>query len=96
MNRFEQEGRERKANAVARLIWRSIEREQRTNRDLPAAVADQPQTERDSWLRLAGYKKGPSGATWNRVVELIRERVLDERRWLDLDESRPVGAQRTA
>lgn len=78
---FEHLGRERKARAIARTIWRHLPPETRTNPELPAGVADVPQEERDSFARVAGQKK-PSEETWAVVVRMLAEMVEDERHWL--------------
>lgn len=92
---FERLGRERKAAAIARLIWRHIPKESRANLELAAGIADVPQEERDSFARCAGQKK-PSELTWARVAELVAEKVADERRWLSLDQEQPAGEQQRA
>lgn len=84
-NRFEIEGRERKARSIARIIWRHLPPEVRTNPELGAGVADVPQEERDSFARIAGQNP-PSEDTWKRVCALLDEKVADERHWLSLDE----------
>ena len=84
-NAFEQLGREKKARAIADAIWKGIDREYRTDGRIPGALAAQPAA-RDQVARDAGYKKSPSEKTWARVVELVREKVADERHWLSLEE----------
>lgn len=91
-NPWRDQRREQKAQAIARLLWRHMPPEVRTNPDLAAGVADVPQEERDSFARCAGQNP-PSEETWERVCELVAEKVADERRWLSLDESQPVGEQ---
>lgn len=95
MNAYEHIGRERKAQAIARFLWLQIPRQDRTNQQLPAGIAAVDQEERDIFSAHAG-QKSPSEATWARVVELIGEKIADERRWLSLDPSEPVGEQRSA
>lgn len=85
-NAFEQLGREKKARAIADLIWKRTQREMRTNPQLPAAVAALDEPARASIGVEAGYRKCPSAKTWARVVELVREKVADERHWLSLEE----------
>lgn len=79
-NSFEQLGREKKARAIADQIWRGTPIEQRMNLDLPTVVSRMTPDERDGWA-VAADKRTPSGATWDRVVEIVREKVLDEQRW---------------
>lgn len=82
VNAFQQRGREKKAQAIARLVWRNIPPELRTNPALAAGVADTPQYERESFARIAQQRK-PSDLTWARVAEIVGERVADERHLLD-------------
>lgn len=79
-NGFERLGRETKARAIADQIWRGTPVEHRTSEKLPQAVARMTPDERDGWA-VAADKRTPSGATWDRVVEIVREKVQDERRW---------------
>lgn len=78
--------RERKAQAIARFLWAQIPRADRTNRMLPAGVAAVEQAERDGFARHAG-QLSPSPRCWERVVELVREKIDDERHWLSIEES---------
>lgn len=94
-NPYEQVGRERKAQAIARFLWRQIPREDRIRLELLPGIAAVPEDERDAFAYHAGQKP-PSPETWARVVELVRENILDERRWRGIDASQPVGEQRVA
>lgn len=78
MNAFEQLGREKKARAIATVVWRMIDPELRTRSDLGASIADLPQEERDSAARAAG-QKSPSADTWERVCAMIDEKAAEER-----------------
>lgn len=83
-NRFRDERRERKAQAIARFLWAQIPREDRTNPKLPAGIAAVEQGERDQFARHAG-QLSPSPKCWARVVEMIQERIEDERHWLSIE-----------
>lgn len=85
MNAYEQIGRERKARAIAHRIWADVPREHRTRTDLPRVVALATHEERAAVAEAAG-RKAPSPETWNRVTQLIADRVAEERHWLSLDE----------
>lgn len=89
-NPHEQIGRERKAQAIARFLWLQIPRQDRTNQQLPAGIAAVDEQERDIFAAHAGQKP-PSDETWARVVELIGEKIADERRWLSMDEERAAS-----
>lgn len=80
-NVFEREGRERKAQAIARFLWRQLPREDRTDERIPTGLLRMVQRDRDTIARAAG-EQSPSAATWYRVSEIVRERVLDEQRWI--------------
>lgn len=80
-NPFETIGRAAKARAIARAIWHNTPRTVRTDRGFPAAVSDIPAEDRLAWAEHAAQKK-PSDATWAVVVEVIREFVEDERRYM--------------
>lgn len=90
-NGFEELGRERKARAIAEQIWRGTPVDQRTSPKLPLVVERMTPDERDGWA-VAADKRTPSGATWDRVVEIVREKVQDERRWMgQLDDVRAAS-----
>lgn len=83
-NPWKRERQQVKARAIARLIFRSLPPEMRIDRDLPAAVANQPESERCAWAEHAAVN-APSNETWSLVVEEIRDLVEDQRRWLSVD-----------
>lgn len=85
MNSFEQIGRESKAQSIARKIWAHMPRELRTDQRLPSEFAIATPEQRRAWADVAAgkpVKKVPSDLTWARVVEILGEKVADERHWL--------------
>ena len=85
-NVFEAEARERKAQAIARCVWRHTERSDRTNPAWPA-VLEQAGTSMRNILAEAAGQNAPSDETWARVVELVAEKVADERHWFGLGQT---------
>lgn len=83
-NPWENEGRERKSQAIARAVWRQLPPELRTNLQLPPIYARATPAERAGWAQVAGVKN-PSDLTWTRACEILAEKVLEERRWLSID-----------
>lgn len=88
-NQYEEQARERKAQAIARKIWLHLPPECRTNATLAATIADATQPERDAWARCAGQHE-PSEETWARTCEILAEKVADERHWHGLTDRHAV------
>lgn len=82
-NPFRERAQHRKAHAIARMIWAKLTTEQRTDPKLPESVTRMSQAERDGWAWEAGQMV-PSPESWGIVVDEIREKVEDERRWRGL------------
>jgi hypothetical protein len=86
-NPYEREAREVKAHAIARWIWSELPRAARTDVRVRDALILMDQQKRDA-VALAAEQHSPGPETWARVVELVRDKIADERHWLSMDAAR--------
>lgn len=82
-NPWREIAQQRKAKAITRLIWAGLSMEDRTDPALPDRAAALSQGKRDDLAWYAGVCV-LSQESWDLVVEELRERVADERRWRSL------------
>lgn len=76
-NPYEQNAREKKAQAIVGLVWAAWTAEDRRSHALVHAVEQLEEAGRIRLAAAAGQKR-PSAETWERVVQLLAERVQQE------------------
>lgn len=75
-----------RARKIAAATWADIPREKRTNADIPEKMAAADPIERYKVALAVNLTTPPSDVTWAMAVDMVREFVTDERRWLGLEE----------